>query len=64
MSDLTPCNYCTLQLMKRAAKKRGTKVVVIRHMTGQWKGWTTAYMEDNQEQSRTRFLKLGDHCEC
>ena len=28
MSELTPCNYCTLQWIKQRAKKAGNQVVV------------------------------------
>jgi hypothetical protein len=28
MSELTPCNYCSLEDMKRRAKERGTHIVL------------------------------------
>ena len=40
MSDLTRCNYCTLQNIKRRAKEEGNKVI----LKPGWRGGTDVYV--------------------
>jgi hypothetical protein len=61
MSELTPCNYCTLQRMKRDAKKTGD-IITVRAGKGTWSGWIEVLR--NGKPADCWFQKLGDHCEC
>lgn len=57
MSDLTPCNWCTLRWMRAEAKRTGARITtapakdggtdVFRN--GQWIAW---------------FMELTDRCAC
>lgn len=62
MSELTPCNWHTLQRMKRKAAERGIEVIVTRNDPERW-GWTTARYEDQDEPSAS-FMELSDGCVC
>jgi hypothetical protein len=61
MSELTLCNYCTLQSMKQRAEKRGTTVVL--GSDPQLPGWTAVRYADRDKPS-SWFLSLTDHCVC
>jgi hypothetical protein len=63
MSDLTPCNYCTLQSMKAKAKERGTTVIVIHEALGEMRGWYSARYSDKKEPSAW-FMVLTAGCAC
>lgn len=57
MSDLTPCNYCTLKRMQERAKRDGKK------LTTKWEdGWIRVY-EDGKK-TGTSFMALTDRCVC
>ena len=58
MSELTQCNYCTLQQMKRRAAERGVEIIM-----GWDAGWTTARYSD-QEEPTAMFLQLTTRCAC
>ena len=74
MSELTPCNYCTLQRIKRD-KPKGSKVYLQSNA-----GWIDVYVVPKGEQLDTRqdpktlnhlseqwkasFLALTDYCCC
>lgn len=60
MSEMTPCNYCTLKRVRVDAKKSGTKVEV-KAGTGDWKGWTVVY--ENGEATHY-MMEISDHCVC
>lgn len=59
MSELTMCNYCTLQRMKEVAEQRGCEVILEKDE----QGWTGARYSDEQEPSAW-FLELTDSCVC
>jgi len=62
MSELTKCNYCTLQRMRETAKERGATVIIAKDvMNGNT--WTTARYSDRDKPS-AHFLQLPDHCVC
>jgi hypothetical protein len=56
MSELTPCNYCTLQRMK-------AKRDVILEPADDMPGWTAARYVDEAEPS-AYFMELTDSCVC
>lgn len=62
MSDLSECNYCTLQRMKEKAKQRNVEVV-LETSTGEWNGWISVRYSD-QEEISVRFKALTDSCVC
>jgi hypothetical protein len=64
MNELTLCNYCTYERMKRAAKKRGTKTFIVHERTGDFAGWVSAYYKDRPNQAAARFKQLTAHCVC
>ena len=70
MSELTPCNYCTLQRMKRAAKLNGERVVMVRAKEIQGLGGMDVYVLPKGEKKlekkyfRAWFMALGNRCEC
>lgn len=59
MSELTRCNYCSLQEMRQLAKERGAKVILGRDEYG----WITARYSDKKEPSRW-FKELSERCVC
>lgn len=59
MSELTKCNYCTLQDMRERAERRGVYVILKLDK----EGWTTARYSD-QERPSHHFLELTDRCVC
>lgn len=63
MSELTTCNYCSLQKMKARAKERGVEVVVATHSFGEMRGWTSARYSNEEEPSHW-FMQLTAHCVC
>ncbi len=56
MSELTPCNYCTLNDIKR--RNKGKKVTTRREPDG----WIRVLIDG--EDAGHLFMALGDHCEC
>ena len=58
MSELTLCNWHTLQDIKRQAAKRGAEVILS------WdKGWIAARYSD-QDKPSAWFLELTEGCVC
>jgi len=70
MSDLTPCNYDSLQQMKKRAASRtdmwgnslGISVVLTRN-DPEADGWVSARYSD-QEKPSAYFLVLPNRCVC
>ena len=60
MSEMTPCNHCTLQSMRRRAQERGVVVVLGRDEES---GWVTARYDDEDEPCAW-FVTLTDVCAC
>ena len=58
MSELTRCNYCSLQDMKRRAEKRGVTVIL-----GRDRGWVTAKYS-NEDKASHHYLELTESCAC
>jgi hypothetical protein len=61
MSELTPCNYCSLQEIKRLARKRGEAVEVV-HGAGEMKGWLQVKVGGKPKD--IWFRALTDSCAC
>lgn len=59
MSELTTCNYCTLQSMLRKASKRGATVT----LSTTDDGWVSARYSDREEPSAW-FKELTRSCVC
>lgn len=71
MSELTPCNHCTLKRIRRRAEKEGKKVTLVGN-----RGWTTAYVHPKDIDIKTlsakqrepyfaaSFMALTDYCCC
>lgn len=63
MSDLTQCNYCVLQEIKR--RNKGKKVTVKRKIfttNGHPDPWIIVYVDGVD--SGTMLKELGTQCEC
>jgi len=69
MSELTPCNYCSLNSIKRRADRNGKRV------TTQWRnGWLEVYVhpsdvkivndKDREKYRQGSMMALTDHCVC
>lgn len=65
MSELTPCNRCSLNSMQRRAKARGTEVIVkvVHDPKDPMHGWTSARYSDEDEPSAW-FMQLTEACAC
>lgn len=64
MSELTPCNYDTLQAMKRQHGANNVRTVVVKD--GDMVGWVRVDVYRNREwrEGRAYFMALTDHCIC
>jgi len=63
MSELTPCNYCSLQRYKERAKERGNKIVL--EANKKHGGVDVFEMSPSGDRHFLAwFMGLGDHCEC
>lgn len=73
MSELTPCNYCTLQSIKHRANGKGMNVT----LKSDDQGWIAVYVHppnaagfaDNHDGDAPRYrvasmMKITDHCVC
>lgn len=58
MSELTPCNYCTLRNIKRRLPEG---VIVTTEQDDD--GWIAVQRSD-EEQPSAWFAELTDHCVC
>jgi hypothetical protein len=56
MSELTSCNFCTLQDIKR--RNKGKKVTTQRDEDG----WIRVFVDGKP--TGTSFMALTDHCVC
>ena len=63
MSELTPCNFCSLRDMKARASQRGVEVIVKLETDGDMADWWSARYSDQVEPSAW-FMALTDHCVC
>ena len=64
MSELTPCNHCTLEAMKARAKKRGIKVKVEQvRLPDEMAGWYAATYSDESKPA-VYFMSLTVGCAC
>lgn len=64
MSDLTPCNFCSLRQMKREAEKDGATVkTFVVQEPDPMAGWTAAQRSDRDGVGRY-FMKLTSECAC
>jgi hypothetical protein len=74
MSELTPCNYCSLNSIRRRAKESGLKVT-LRHNRGGLDVYThppeieikekvSDRTDEPNEYWRAWFMVLTDHCVC
>ena len=62
MSELTSCNYCTLQDMRRRVRKEGAKIV-----TRDDDGWIKTYKVDRNKKETDAghsFMALTSYCVC
>ena len=72
MSELTPCNYCSLSRIKQRADKKGWQVTT----KPDGHGWTAVYVhppeikdfpDDDNEPSEyfaASMMRITDHCVC
>lgn len=68
MSELTSCNYCTMQSIKQRAK-RNNKSIVIQPCKGGLGGVNIYLIEKDEELTPDSkitawFMELPDHCCC
>jgi len=75
MSELTPCNYCTLLRIKARAKKEGKKVTILPNTSSQL-GGLNVYVHPKEVKLKELaliaretyggvwFWSLSDHCVC
>lgn len=63
MSELTRCNYCTLEDIKRRAKKDG-EVVTTRPAKGGGVEVATHKPGEEPKEFGVWFMVLPDHCCC
>jgi len=70
MSELTQCNYCTLQRMRAETKKNNERVVLIKAKEIQGLGGMDIYVLPKGEKQlkkkyfRGWFMAIGNSCEC
>lgn len=63
MSELTSCNYCTLQRIKREARERGERVL-LRPAKGGGIECATHKPNEQPKKFTVWFMELTDHCVC
>lgn len=64
MSEMTPCNRCSLDRMKRQANARGVKVITkIEGPESDTPGWISAWYSD-QDEPTAWFMQLTERCVC
>lgn len=64
MSDLTPCNRCTLRRMQATAAARGVELIVEVAAEGTpFAGWTSVRYSDRNAPSAW-LMKLTEECVC
>jgi hypothetical protein len=64
MSELTPCNFCSLQWITSQAERDGA-TVTVRPVPpeGRMEGWQAAWRSD-RDQPVAYFQALTTHCVC
>lgn len=70
MSELTPCNYCSLRQIRKSAKRRGQRVS-LRSQTdhGHWPKGQDVYLHPPGERPAKKWwvgwlAEITDHCVC
>lgn len=63
MSDMTPCNYCEFQRMKREAKTKKQKISTVPEPHPPHFPNGVRVLRDGKP-AGVWFGALGDHCEC
>lgn len=63
MSELTPCNYCSLRVIKARAKKDGEKVTLARPKDKEMADLMEVAVSIDGEEVAW-FMELTDHCVC
>ena len=61
MSELTPCNYCTLKAIRARAPK-GVRTTTSAGK-GEWAGWIVV-KQTGRKEPVAYFMALTDHCVC
>jgi len=67
MSELTLCNHCSLQIIKRRAKKESKEVTIIKNIEH---GGTDVYVHsksesiDKEKDFAAWFMELSSRCCC
>jgi protein subunit release factor B len=65
MSELTPCNRCSLNRITRDAEKRGATVEVKRALLGQtMEGWYGVYVSDRGTEAIGWMQEITQGCAC
>ena len=69
MSELTKCNYCSLQAIKRDAKKKDLKVVIVPSKEmGSLGGVEVYVLKKGEKPSKKNWvswmMKVTDSCVC
>ncbi len=67
MSELTKCNYCTVEEIKRRAKREGKILKFKSDPFHTWGNGKKAYLEDPKTKLREHlgwFAEITDHCVC
>ena len=69
MSELTKCNYCSLQAIKRDAKKKGLKVVIVPSKVMSTLGGVEVHIVKlgdklSKENWVSWMMKVTDSCVC
>jgi hypothetical protein len=64
MSELTPCNHCTLERIKGRAEARGASVIVQRQpVLTEMGGWYAVIVSD-EPKPVAYFMELTVGCAC
>lgn len=68
MSELTPCNYCTLKRIRARAKKEGKVITLVKEKdTKTFPGWIKVHVHLKGKgigKSCASFAAISDHCVC
>ena len=62
MSELTICNFCTLERLKYEARKTGDKITTTTVTGGELAGWTLVLR--NGKSAEIYFKELSTKCTC
>lgn len=66
MSELTRCNYCDYEALKREAKKRGERVRTVPDKDSHWPNAVRVevFRDGKWHDRQVWFAALTDHCVC